>query len=61
MAVDRLTFRVVADPSSSRETLGARLQDKIRSVPKVRAEVVFVSEGELQEPQKRILDLRRRE
>jgi len=58
---DSLTFRVLADPSSSLETLGARLQDKIRSVLKVRAEVAFVSEGEFQEPQKRILDLRRRE
>jgi phenylacetate-CoA ligase len=56
---DSLTFRVLADPSSSLETLGARLQDKIRSVLKVRAEVAFVSEGVFQEPQKRILDLRR--
>ena len=56
---DRLTLRVLADPSSSRETLGARLQDKIRSVLKLRAEVAFVREDEFQEPQKRIVDLRR--
>jgi len=46
MAMIRLTFRVVADPSSSRETLDARLHHKIRSVFKLRPEVVFLSEGE---------------
>ena len=38
MAVDRLTFRVVADPSSSREIPEARLDDKIPSVLRLRGQ-----------------------
>jgi phenylacetate-CoA ligase len=56
---DQLTFRVVVDPAVSREGLAAKLQERIRSVMKLRAEVAFVSEGEFHEPQKRIQDLRR--
>jgi hypothetical protein len=41
------------------EGLSISLQEKIRSVLKLRADVDFVSEGEIHEPEKRILDLRK--
>jgi len=56
---DRLTFRVAVDPTVSREGLAAKLQEKIRSVMKLRAEVAFAIKEEFQEAEKRVLDLRR--
>jgi phenylacetate-CoA ligase len=57
---DRLTFRIaLRDPLLASEELTSRVQDKIRSVLKLRADVAFVRETDIQEPQKRILDLRR--
>ncbi|UCG13871.1 MAG: AMP-binding protein [Deltaproteobacteria bacterium] len=55
---DRLTFRAVLTESSSQEGLASTIQEKIRSVLKLRADVVFVNAAEIHEPEKRILDLR---
>ncbi len=56
---DRLTLRAVLVKGSSPEGLSLSLQEKIHSVLKLRADVDFVSEGEIHEPEKRILDLRK--
>ncbi len=56
---DRLTFRAVLAKGSSPAGLTLSLQEKIRSVLKLRADVGFVSEEEIHEPEKRILDLRK--
>jgi phenylacetate-CoA ligase len=55
---DILTFRVVLVEAVSREGLASNIQDKIRSVLKLRADVVFVSEKEIRDPDKRVIDLR---
>ena len=56
---DSLALRVVLTSSSiSSESLAASLQEKTRSVLKLRADVAFVSEDAIQDPEKRILDLR---
>ncbi len=55
---DRLTIRVILSEPSSQEELASPLQKKIRSVLKLRADMTFVSEDEIEEPQKLILDLR---
>jgi len=39
--------------------LASTLQERIRAVLKLRADVTFVSENDLQEVEKRILDLRK--
>jgi hypothetical protein len=39
--------------------LALPLQEKIRTVLKLRADVTFVSENDIQEAEKRILDLRK--
>jgi phenylacetate-CoA ligase len=54
---DKLTFRVVL--GSSPEGLASNLQEKIRSVLKLRADVVLVSADDIKEPDKLILDLRK--
>ena len=56
---DRLTLRAVLVKGAATEGLSISLQEKIRSVLKLRADVDFVSEGEIHEPEKRILDLRK--
>ena len=56
---DRLTFRAVLVETTSQEGLAATLQEKIRGALKLRADVLFVSEDDIQEPEKRILDLRK--
>ena len=56
---DNLTFRVVLTEASSQQELASPLQEKIRSVLKLRADVTFVSASDLQEAEKRILDLRK--
>ena len=56
---DKLTFRVVLTEASSQEELASPLQEKIRAVLKLRADVTFVSASDLQEAEKRILDLRK--
>jgi phenylacetate-CoA ligase len=56
---DRLTFCAVLDQTSSQEELLSPLQEKIRTVLKLRADVTFVQAGDLREPEKRILDLRK--
>jgi phenylacetate-CoA ligase len=55
---DILTFRVALVEPVSREGLVPDIENKIRSVLKLRADVVFVSEEEIQEPDKRVIDLR---
>jgi phenylacetate-CoA ligase len=45
--------------ASSQEGLASPLQEKIRTVLKLRADVTFVSENDIQEAEKRILDLRK--
>lgn len=55
---DQLIFRVAVDPTVSREGLAAKVQEKIRGVMKLRAEVVFATKEEFQDPEKRVLDLR---
>jgi phenylacetate-CoA ligase len=55
---DTLTFRAILSEPSAQEGLASSLQEKIRSVLKLRADVVFVDAGELQDPDKLILDLR---
>jgi phenylacetate-CoA ligase len=57
---DILTFHAVLEsPLRSTEGLASNLQEKIRQVLKLRAEVDFVSAEQIQEPDKRILDLRK--
>ncbi len=56
---DRLTFRAVLVEGTSQEGLAATLQAKIRGTLKLRADVVFLSENDIQEAEKRILDLRK--
>ena len=56
---DKLTFCVVLAEASSQEGLVPPLQEKIRTVLKLRADVTFVSASDIQEPEKRILDLRK--
>ncbi len=56
---DRLSFRAVLAKGSSPEGLALSLQEKIRSVFKLRAGVEFVGEEDIQSPEKRILDLRK--
>ena len=56
---DKLTFCVVLAEPSSQEGLASPLQEKIRAVLKLRADVTFVSENDIQEAEKRILDLRK--
>jgi len=56
---DRLSFRAVLAKGSSPEGLAFSLQEKIRSVLKLRAGVEFVGEEDIQSPEKRILDLRK--
>jgi len=56
---DQLTFRVVSSQTGSKEELVSSVQEKIRSVLKLRAELDFVAENELEQPEKLILDLRK--
>jgi phenylacetate-CoA ligase len=56
---DKLTFCAVLDQNSSQEGLISLLQEKIRTVLKLRADVAFVQVSDLREPDKRILDLRK--
>ena len=56
---DKLTFCVVLAEASSQEGLVSPLQEKIRTVLKLRADVSFVSTSDIQEAEKRILDLRK--
>jgi phenylacetate-CoA ligase len=55
---DKLTFCVVLAGPSSQEELASPLQEKIRTVLKLRADVTFVSESDIKEPEKLVLDLR---
>jgi phenylacetate-CoA ligase len=56
---DNLTFYVVLAEPSSQEKLTSPLQERIRAVLKLRADVTFVSESDIQDTEKRILDLRK--
>jgi phenylacetate-CoA ligase len=56
---DKLTFRAVLAATSSQEAMASALQEKIRNVLKLRADLVFVGENDIKEPEKRILDLRK--
>ncbi|MCG6944977.1 MAG: phenylacetate--CoA ligase family protein [Deltaproteobacteria bacterium] len=56
---DKLTFCAVLAEPSSQEGLAPSLQEKIRTVLKLRADVTFVQAGDLRESEKRILDLRK--
>jgi phenylacetate-CoA ligase len=56
---DKLTLRVVLAEQSSQEELASSLQERIRTVLKLRADVTFVSASDIQEAEKRILDLRK--
>jgi hypothetical protein len=56
---DTLTFRAVLSQPSKPEGLATTIQETIRNLLKLRADVAFVSEGELQESEKRILDIRK--
>jgi phenylacetate-CoA ligase len=56
---DKLTFCAVLGEPSSQEALLTPLQERIRTVLKLRADVAFVQAGDLREPEKRILDLRK--
>lgn len=56
---DKLTFCAVLAEPASQEGLASTLQERIRAVLKLRADVTFVSENDLQEVEKRILDLRK--
>jgi phenylacetate-coenzyme A ligase PaaK-like adenylate-forming protein len=56
---DKLTFCAVLDQTSSQEGLLSPLQEKIRTVLKLRADVTFVQAGDFKESEKRILDLRK--
>jgi phenylacetate-CoA ligase len=56
---DKLTFCVVLAEPSSQKRLASPLQERIRTVLKLRADVTFVSASDIQEVEKRILDLRK--
>jgi len=56
---DKLTFCAVLDEPSSKEGLLSPLQERIRTVLKLRADVAFVQASDLREPEKRIVDLRK--
>ncbi len=56
---DKLTFWAVLEQDSSQEELLSPLQEKIRTVLKLRADVTFVRASDLREPEKRVLDLRK--
>ena len=56
---DKLTFCVVLAGPASQEELTAPLQERIRTVLKLRADVTFVSESDIRDAEKRILDLRK--
>jgi phenylacetate-CoA ligase len=56
---DKLTFFAVLDQTSSQEELLSPLQERIRTVLKLRADVAFVQASDVREPDKRILDLRK--
>ena len=56
---DKLTFCAVLDHTSSQEGLLLPLQERIRTVLKLRADVAFVQVSDLRDPEKRILDLRK--
>jgi phenylacetate-CoA ligase len=56
---DKLTFCAVLEEPSSQEGLLSPLQERIRTVLKLRAHVAFVQASDLREPEKRILDLRK--
>lgn len=56
---DKLTFRAVLAATSSQKAMVSSLQEKIRNVLKLRADLVFVGENDIKEPEKRILDLRK--
>ena len=56
---DKLTFCIVLAEASSQEGLASPLQERIRTVLKLRADVTFVSASDIQEAEKRILDLRK--
>jgi phenylacetate-CoA ligase len=56
---DKLTFCAVLDQTSAQEGLLSPLQEKIRTVLKLRADVTFVHAGDFKESEKRILDLRK--
>ena len=56
---DTLTFRAVLAQPSKPEGLATSIQETIRNLLKLRADVAFVSEEELQESEKRILDIRK--
>jgi phenylacetate-CoA ligase len=56
---DKLTFCAVLAEPSSQKGLASPLQEKIRAVLKLRADVAFVQASDLREPEKRILDLRK--
>ncbi len=56
---DKLTFCAVLAEPASQEGLAATLQERIRAVLKLRADVTFVQASDLREPKKRILDLRK--
>lgn len=56
---DTLTFRAVLAQPSKPEGLATTIQETIRNLLKLRADVAFVSEEELQESEKRILDIRK--
>ena len=56
---DKLTFCVVLAEAASQEGLASPLQERIRTVLKLRADVTFVTASDIQEAEKRILDLRK--
>jgi phenylacetate-CoA ligase len=56
---DKLTFCVVLDQTSSQQELLSQLQDRIRTVLKLRADIEFVRANDLREPEKHIVDLRK--
>ena len=56
---DKLTFCVVLAEAASQEGLASPLQERIRTVLKLRADVTFVTGSDIQEAEKRILDLRK--
>lgn len=56
---DKLTFCAVLAEPASQEGLASTLQERIRAVLKLRADVTFVQASDLREPEKRILDLRK--
>ena len=55
---DTLTFRTVLAQPDKSEGLAPTIQETIRNLLKLRADVAFVSEEELQGSEKRILDIR---